>query len=156
MQITFDTENKRDLAILNKLMDMAIPTAQPEVASNTGTTGSGLSTLSADASGVSGEAVQHAASPAPEKKGRAKKSAPSAEAQPESSEASGAADTTATATTASPTDKPLTLDEVRAALQAYTASKGVPAGIELLKKYGAGRISELAEGDFAAFVADCA
>lgn len=52
--------------------------------------------------------------------------------------------------------KKLSLDEVRAALQTFTASKGVPAGIELLKKYGAGRISELEEANYAAFAADCA
>lgn len=49
-----------------------------------------------------------------------------------------------------------TLDEVRSALQQYTAAKGIGAGVALLKEFGAGRISELAEGDYASFVAGCA
>ena len=52
--------------------------------------------------------------------------------------------------------KTITLDDVRGALQAFTAQKGVPAGIELLKKFGAGRISELAQENYAAFVQACA
>lgn len=49
-----------------------------------------------------------------------------------------------------------TLDEVRSALQQYTAAKGIGAGVALLKEFGAGRISELAESDYASFVAGCA
>lgn len=52
--------------------------------------------------------------------------------------------------------KELTVDDVRGALQAFTTAKGVPAGIELLKKYGAGRISELKSKDYAAFIGECA
>lgn len=57
---------------------------------------------------------------------------------------------------AEPELRALSIDEVRAALQQYTAAKGVPAGIELLKKFSAGRISELAAEQYAAFVAECA
>lgn len=49
----------------------------------------------------------------------------------------------------------LTLDDVRGALQGYTAKHGVPAGIELLKKFDAGRISELNADQYAAFVEAC-
>ncbi len=49
-----------------------------------------------------------------------------------------------------------TLDDIRDALQTYTAAKGVPAGVELLKKYGAVRSSELAEQHYASFIKECA
>lgn len=52
--------------------------------------------------------------------------------------------------------KPLTVDDVRAALQGFTAAKGVPAGLALLKTFGASRISELKAEDYAAFVKGCA
>lgn len=57
---------------------------------------------------------------------------------------------------AEPELRALSIDEVRAALQQYTAAKGVPAGIELLKEYGAGRISELSSSQYPLFVERCA
>jgi hypothetical protein len=57
---------------------------------------------------------------------------------------------------AAPKAQPLTIDDLRAALQRFTAKEGMPAGIELLKGFGCNRISELAEkpdamkGDFVA------
>jgi hypothetical protein len=147
MQITFDTNNARDLAILEAFISTAM-SAKPTVADNGGTTATG-STLSPEGSGVSGAEAQAASSaPATEKKEpKAKKSAPTKQAATEAAPSTSAASADAPA---------LTLDEVRAALQQFTASKGVPAGIELLKKYNAGRISELAEENFAAFAAECA
>lgn len=60
---------------------------------------------------------------------------------------------------ASPTGgEPITIDDLRAALQRLTARDGVPAGIEVLKGFGCSRVSELAEKseeDKAAFVAKC-
>lgn len=182
LTFTFDTNNKIDLSLLNKIIDLAQMLqperdAQPEVAQNTGTTATGVD-LSPEGSGVTGEAVPPSASPAPEKaprKPRAKKEevAPAPEVksgqewaavgkEPEAAatgtEATQAAasseNATASATAADPAT--FTLDEVRSALQQFTAAKGVPAGIELLKKFNAGRISELAEGDYASFVAECA
>lgn len=50
---------------------------------------------------------------------------------------------------------PASLDDVRTALQAFTAGRGVPAGIELLKEFGAARISELKAEQFAAFILKC-
>lgn len=143
MQITFDTNNARDLAILEAFISTAM-SAKPTVADNGGTTATG-STLSLEGSGVD-ESAAPAVAPVTEKPKRVKKADVSKNEEKID-------------TTPEPVDiidKPLSLDEVRAALQQFTASKGVPAGIELLKKYNAGRISELAEENFAAFAAECA
>lgn len=53
-------------------------------------------------------------------------------------------------------DKELTLDDVRSALQQFTAVKGITAGVALLRSFNAGRISELAADNYAAFVKECA
>jgi hypothetical protein len=149
MQITFDTNNARDLAILEAFISTAMNNVQPTVTQNGGTTATG-STLSPEGSGVD-ESAAPAVAPVTEKKPRAKKPVATQE------EAAPVEPTPSTSAPAQTADaKPLSLDEVRAALQQFTASKGVPAGIELLKKYNAGRISELAEENFAAFAAECA
>lgn len=150
MQITFDTTNPSDLNLLAMLFN-AQPGlfAQPEVA-NTGTTATGFNPLSPEGSGVSGEAETSTASPAPVKKTRAKKEAPTEASVPVEQSAGEPTAAVAEAST------PITLDEVRAALQAFTASKGVPAGIEVLKKFSAGRISELDESNYGAFIQECA
>lgn len=49
----------------------------------------------------------------------------------------------------------LSLDDVRAALQRYTAVHGMQNGISILKSYGAGRISELDANQYALFIAEC-
>lgn len=49
----------------------------------------------------------------------------------------------------------LTIDDVRAALQRYTAVQGMDDGIALLKSYGAGRISELGLEQYPLFIAEC-
>jgi hypothetical protein len=150
MQITFDTQNPKDLALLDIILSLSTgEKVQPTVTHNGGTTATGL-TLSPEGSGVSG-AVAEAAAPAPVKEKKAKKPVATAEEAPTSN--TSVADTAASV--ASSTDKPLSLDEVRAALQQFTASNGVPAGIELLKKYNAARISELGEEHYGAFIADC-
>lgn len=149
MQITFDTTNPSDLNLLAMLFN-AQPGlfAQPEVA-NTGTTATGFNPLSPEGSGVSGEAETSTASPAPVKKTRAKKeAAPVVEPTPEVAEPEVVAEIA--------NDNSYSLDDVRASLQAFTAAKGVPAGIEVLKKFNAGRISELDESNYAAFVQECA
>lgn len=177
MQLTlaFDTDNKTDLTFLNKILDLAssMQDAQPAVAQNTGTTGPEVSTLSSGASGVD-EGAATAAAPVTEKAKRTRKPK---EEKPEvvtgqewkaaAEQVEKPVDTQAAeepapleaapaeAAAASPS-KVYSLDEVRAALQQFTAAKGVPAGIELLKKFGAGRISELADTDYASFVAECA
>lgn len=161
MQITFsfDTSNKTDLDLLNKITDFAAQVqgaikAQPEVAGNTGTTATGFN-LSPEGSGVSGAGAlgdprADQPAPAPEKKTRAKKSAPAVEASAPEKPTLSQSEPAETA------DKTYTLDEVRAALQQFTAKSGVPAGIDLLKTFNAGRISELDADDYAAFVERCA
>jgi hypothetical protein len=42
---------------------------------------------------------------------------------------------------------PVSIDDLRSALQTFTSAKGMPAGIDLLKKHGCSRISELAAKD---------
>lgn len=175
MQITFDTANPHDLNLLNRLLNLAcIQDAQPAVAQNTGTSASGVSHLSPEGSGVSEQGAADAAPAAPEKPKRGRK--PKSENHvvvKTGEEWIGAAkaveeleaEVAEEAAAAEEPDVPVvqeaadpatfTIDEVRAALQQFTAAKGVPAGIELLKKFGAGRISELAEGDYASFVAEC-
>lgn len=54
---------------------------------------------------------------------------------------------------------PISIDDLRTALQTFTSANGMPAGIELLKKFGCSRISELAAKDEATkkqFVAEAA
>lgn len=147
MQITFDTTNPADLALLDKLLTLAVaaPTPATPVAAPVA--------VADDLQKV--EATQPAAEPAAEpvaekpKRGRkpkAEQPEPVAEVDERQLELP---EPVAEA-------KPLTIDEVRAALQQFTAAKGVPAGIELLKKFNASRISELAEDNYASFVAECA
>ena len=174
MQITFDTANPHDLNILNRLLNLACTQdAQPAVAQNTGTSASGVSHLSPEGSGVSEQGAADAAPAAPEKKRGRKPKAENpvvvktgeewigaAKAVEElnaevSEEAAAAEEPEAPVVQETADPATFTIDEVRAALQQFTAAKGVPAGIELLKKFGAGRISELAEGDYASFVAEC-
>jgi hypothetical protein len=50
---------------------------------------------------------------------------------------------------------PLSLDDVRNALQVLTGKGGVSAGIALLGEFKANRVSELKPEDFAAFIARC-
>lgn len=50
----------------------------------------------------------------------------------------------------------LTRDDARNALRTYTQKHGMDAGIALLQKFGAGRISELPADKYADFVKECA
>jgi hypothetical protein len=49
-----------------------------------------------------------------------------------------------------------TLDDIRAALKGYTTKHGMDAGIALLAKYGAQRVSEVPAEKYAEFVAEAA
>lgn len=167
MQITFDTQDPQDMNILSKLLAFAQVQAQPAVAQNTGIAASGDASSRPEGSDVSngvGE-VADAADPTPAfekaKRGRkAKVEVEAPEPEPITSGDEWKMPQPAQAPVAEPAPAPAapapTLDQVRAALQQFTAEKGVPAGVELLKKFSAGRISELAEADYAAFVAECA
>ena len=163
MQITFDTANPKDLVLLTSLLsklDSSFALAQPEVAPNTGTVVSDVSTPFAEDDSVSdGEADTPAASPAPEKAKRGRK--PKAELQNEIAEPAEPVAEPAVVEEQPELPlaieaKPATLDDVRSALQALTAEKGIPAGIELLKSFGAGRISELFADQYGEFIAKCA
>lgn len=55
----------------------------------------------------------------------------------------------------SASDKPLTLDDVRAALQRYTEKTSMQHAIVLLKNYGASRISELNAEQYGLFITEC-
>lgn len=167
MHITFDTSNPNDLKILSAILSMAVA-PQPEVGQNTGTVASSESpSLPHEGNGVGGAAEVDAA-PVPEKAKRGRKPKAEAvepvaveepqgnvEAVVEETAAPAAVEETASGADA-PEAKPLTLDEVRAALQTFTTANGIPAGIALLKEFNAGRISELDASNYAAFVARCA
>jgi len=172
VQITFDTSNPNDMAVLNRLFPalsasapVATP-AQPEVAQNAGSAASVHPVSSfAEGSAVSEPGAEQSA-PAPSvKRGRKPKAEavaqPEPVAQPEA--ATEAAPEVAEEQQELPLDeqpaepaKALSVDEVRAALQQFTAAKGVPAGVALLKEFGAGRISELSFSQFPLFVERCA
>lgn len=64
-------------------------------------------------------------------------------------------ETTATDTPVVPPEIRLSLDDVRACLQSFSRANGVPASVELLKKYGASRISDLDQKHYEAFRAEC-
>lgn len=116
------------------------------------------------------------AEPHPEKRkpGRPKKEQPQQEAAQAPKEGAAEAvgkpevisapttDSSVTATISAPpqvsqaTTGSLTLDDVRSALQKYTQKHSIEAGIELLKKFGAQRVSELAADRYAEFVGGCA
>jgi hypothetical protein len=66
-----------------------------------------------------------------------------------------AEETTATDTPVVPPEIRLSLDDVRACLQSFSRKNGVPASVELLKKYGASRISDLDVKHYEAFRAEC-
>lgn len=184
MKLTIDidltTDSREQIAMVANLLNTVTnasrrpsASAQPEVASNTGSEGSGFS-LSPSDPAVTGEAIP-AAEAAPEaspvvvkdavKRTRRTKAEMEADAAKEAApavekpaDAPSGATAPAGETTTTTTDTKLTeatLDDVRTALQAFTADKGVPAGIELLKEFGAARISELKSEHYGAFIGKC-
>ena len=175
MNITFDPFNQADMTLISSLLRLSVPAkaAQSEVAKNTDTTATG-SALSPEGRGVSGagalgvpEAVQPALTPVKTrtmKEGIAASKAKKAEKEA-ASEAQFAAkqlplnlpeaNPAPSEATADVPSQPITLDDVRAALQALTATQGVPAGVELLKKYDAARISELKIEQYGDFIKAC-
>lgn len=171
MQIIFDTANPKDANILQLLLKYVnllqgseyasaehTKQAQPGVADNPGSTASAVNPSSVEGSGVSEPVAEQAPAPVEkkERKPRAKKEEAVA-AEPQNEVAESAEPVAETVAESATTDaKPLTIDDVRSALQQFTAGKGVPAGIELLKEFKAARISELAEEQYADFVKACA
>jgi hypothetical protein len=172
IDIDLNTDSREQIAMVANLLNNVTnaarrPTStQPQVVENSGSAGPGLSGDSA----VSGEVAQgkvtpvDATSPTPVKEAKRRSKKEEAAAQVgEPAAATATAGSTATQTLAPADAKQenetgiatATLDDVRTALQAFTASKGVPAGIELLKEFGAARISELKADQFGAFILRC-
>lgn len=163
MQLTInDTNNLSELDI--RILALLVPQkAQPAVAENTGTTAL-VTPPSTEGSGVSEPVVEQstpAASEKKERKPRAKKEEPvqaevvvdepTDEPEPEVAAEPKPVEQAAPAVDA----KPLSLDEVRAALQLFTGKHGMQAAIKLLGEFGAGRISELKPEQYAAFAEKC-
>lgn len=171
MQITFDTANPQDLEILKQLLVLAqLPKspsrhhpldadAQPQVA-NSGSAESVVPTQSTEVSTVSGADTAPAPEivEAPEKPKRTRRvkeeqvemvlevaeTPQNEEIQPVEPEK-----------IAVEQSKEFTIDDVRSALQAFTTKAGIDGGIQLLKTFGAQRISELKADQYAAFIAGC-
>lgn len=138
--------------------------AQPEVAHNTGST-EPAPPFTGDPAGetpdASGESAAEDSPPnasaAPavteQKRGRGR---PRKETAQEST--APAVEEQAPAAPAQEAAQPITIDDLRAALQVFTAKNGIEAGMPLLAKYNARRISEMAEQpeeDKAAFIKEC-
>lgn len=155
ISLNFDTLNPADVKALNFILanlDGALKTQATPVAE----------AQPAPAPAPAAEA------PAPAKRGRKAKEEAAAQVEKPAPDAGGSlapsvpeAGSNAEVSDAVPTakaasDKELSIDDVRAALQQFTVAHGVPKGIELLKEYGASRISELGAEHYAAFVEACA
>ena len=133
--------------------------AQPEVAQNTGSsepappfTGD-LAGQPESAAEVSPPTTSAAPAVTEQKcgRGRPRKETPQESAVP-------AVDEQAPAEPAQESAQPITIDDLRAALQVFTAKNGIEAGMPLLAKYNARRISEMveqSEADKAAFIKEC-
>lgn len=139
---------------------------QPEVGENTGSAAPDVSSGEPAVSDAGAEAAATAdeAPAATVKRTRRTKAEMEAAKAAESgnAQAAGSPDTSESEAQSSAGDSgqaadpaPLTIDDVRAALQRYTAANSMPLGIALLKNYGAGRISELREDQYALFIAEC-
>lgn len=164
--ITFDPQDLSDVQAFRQMAQGLTNPPQPQVGNNSGSTASGLSLLSPEGSAGNGAAAD-AASPSPVVKGkpgrkpkdaaaRAGEPTPGTSASPtDTSEAAGTSASPSSASESAPPSTNLTLDDVRAKLQAFTVAKGVPEGIALLKKFEAARISELPAEKYADFVVAC-
>jgi len=155
--ITFDPQNNDDVANVVHLGALFSRPTQPQVAAvevcippKTATPpdvqpaakGKPDRKPKQEVAGQSGEAPQTGAATAPSTESSGTAAASTAQAA--ASESSPA-----------PSSASLTLDDVRAKLQAFTVAKGVPEGIALLKKFEAARISELPAEKYADFVKAC-
>lgn len=125
--------------------------AQPAVAQNTGSSepappftgdpaGQAALTAESAASEAGGAASDAAPAVTEQKRGRGR---PRKETAQEST--APAVEEQAPAEPAKESAQPITIDDLRAALQVFTAKNGIEAGKALLEKHGAGRISEMAE-----------
>lgn len=164
MQITFDPFNPHERnvvnAVLSKVSAGAVaPAAEPAVAYNTGSVASEfLASSEGDAGGYAGEATAASigadASPAPETAPKKRGRKPKSETAPEPEQIAAVDD--APEPEATDNNNPPTIDDVRRALQEYTVRHSVPAGVALVKEFGAERVGEINPGDYHAFVKRCA
>ena len=142
--------------------------AQPEVAQNPGSS-EPAPPFTGDPAGESAAAeaaptANEAAAPAvteqkrgrgrPRKEAAQESTAPAVEEQAPAEQPQSDAKASADQESA----QPITIDQLRAALQTFTAKNGIEAGMPLLAKYNARRISEMveqSEADKAAFIKEC-
>jgi hypothetical protein len=152
INIELDSENKGDLtAFLNLLTGFG--TEQTIVKTDQRTAVIGVDMVSARAAYEQAQTAAPVVESAPEPQKRTRRT----KAEIEAAKAEEAANTpatqpaTPTATTLPPATEqssaPISIDDLRAALQGFTSAQGMPAGIDLLKKFGCSRISELAAKD---------
>lgn len=146
--------------------DGFIEHAQPEVAQNTGST-EPAPPFTGDPAGQSESAAEDSppnSSAAPavteKKRGRQRKettqesTAPAVEEQAPAEQSQSDAKASPDGESA----QPITIDKLRAALQVFTAKNGIEAGMPLLAKHNARRISEMveqSEAAKAAFIKEC-
>lgn len=172
-EIDLNTDSREQIAMVANLLNNVTnasrrPTAtQPQVVENSGSDGQGLDLSPGDTAVVAASIPgaepepKEAATPVKDAVKRTRRTKAEMEADaapapaPEVAEAPKPEPVAAPVETAPSASAEATLDDVRAALQAFTAAKGVPAGIELLKEFGAARISELKAENFAAFIGKC-
>lgn len=174
LDIDLNTDSREQISMIANMLNQITNAArrpssgtQPQVVQNSGSIGQGF-TLSPVDDAVVGVSIPAAEAepkdtPTPVKdavrRTRVKKEEPAPVAEEPKAEPvteAAAASTSESADAAKVPAAASTIDDVRAALQAYTAKHGVPAGIDLLKGFGAARISELKDADYAAFVEKCA
>lgn len=164
MQITFDTTNPQDLEILLTILPKFASShpradAQPQVVNSGSDTSDGFVPQYAEGVAVS-EAAESAPAPV-KKRGRIKpemrgvEPAEIAVEQEETPENEQIQRVEPAPAAVEQSAKEYTIDDVRGALQAFTAKAGIEGGIQLLRNFGAQRISELKASDYAAFVAGC-
>jgi hypothetical protein len=183
IDIDLNTDSREQIAMVANLLNTVTnaarrPTStQPQVVDNSGSTGPGLD-LSPGDSVVAGAEVKAAeaepnSAPAVVKRTRRTKAEMEADAaelaakeaaalveklassQTPAASVAAAVGATTDGTAPNATAPALTVDDVRAALQKFTGAKGMPAGIDMLKEFGAARISELKAERFGEFIAKC-
>ena len=132
MQIIFDPENRQDLALLDKLL-LLLKGSDNQ--------------LSLDFGPVAESAVAELTptpTPAP---------TPTPTPTPTASKTKIKKSVPVAGTVTEPAS--LTLDDVRAALNAFVVANGLPAGVALIKTFNGNRVSDLPADSYAAFVQAC-
>ena len=160
--VQFDTANAADVSLFAGLFHGM--NAQPGVASNPGTTSPVVLTdapFQGDG-GVVGAADVVEAAPIVDKPKRTRKPKEDNVQDTVQPEQTAPVSVTEQHPEPQPVEAPVfnesesapiyTLDDVRSALQGFTATKSIEDAMALLREFGAARISELKEEDYAAFI----